>query len=103
MPEERAGLAMVGDWANATGGYALAWTADGGVQAPEVPASILRRIHHDLSQYYQLVIEFPMAVDKPQSWKLEAYDQRGKKMGRWNLFYPQMVPCPGTVAGAQKR
>ncbi len=103
-PEEKEGPGMIANWTKLTGGYTRFWLLGPfSTERQQLLDAIVQRTYFDLRNNYELVVELPLPADKPRDWKLEAVDQRGKKLGRWNLYYPQMAPCPVTVAEAQRR
>ncbi len=102
--EEREGPGRMGRLAKTTGGYAVFWNHRAQeAEGRQRLGSLLERMYYDFRNYYQLIVEFPLGADKPRDWKLEVLDERRMKMGRLNLFYPQVTPCPETAQKQAQR
>lgn len=101
--EERSGGSDMRDLVEASGGYAV--TADEPLKAPasgialngtsdaELQFALQMR---QLLAYYEVEVELPERLNKPQGWKLQA---KSPTVGTLQVFYPRtLMPC--SVSGA---
>jgi Mg-chelatase subunit ChlD len=56
--------------------------------------SFARLVAQEIGEFYDLEIKLPSPLTKPQGWKLEVVDARGKTNNRLRVLYPrQLAAC----------
>ena len=95
MPELVWGPSMLHDTAVNTAG---AWIAVEGIGFNEEKlkelGAIARRMYEQMAEFYRVDMELPVGVSKPQGWKLEVVDSKGKRRKDVEVIYPRkLVPC----------
>lgn len=104
-PRESEAESQMRDLVESSGGYAV------GLQEPlQIPASgislkgtsdaeiLLQLQARQLVAYYQVEVELPARLDKPQTWKMQA---KSPKVGDLIVFYPrELMPCSASETAA---
>ncbi|HXE91092.1 MAG TPA: VWA domain-containing protein [Terriglobales bacterium] len=97
-PEEREGPGLMSGLSKMSGGITVVWSSNLTPGGRRTLDSLLRRLYFDMQNYYELMVELPAEIDKPHDWKLHVVDDHGRKLSRYEVFYPRtLAPCPSTV------
>jgi hypothetical protein len=102
-PQERPGLADLRDLVETSGGYSVMLNPPPNLPASGIslngasPAEILLALElRQLVAYYEVKVELPEPINKPQNWKLQA---KSPKLGDLVAFYPHtLMPCSTSKA-----